>query len=92
VHGPLLLLSLLELIRLDLPGRAVAAVSFQARSPVYAGQAVDLAGEADGSDRVRLAARHDDGSIAMTCEVNLWPAGRLPHGGPWPTSQGPPPS
>jgi len=80
VPGPLLLLSLLELIRLDLPARAVAAVSFQARSPVFAGQAVDLAGEADGRDRVRLAARHADGSIAMTCEVNLCPAGRLPHG------------
>jgi itaconate CoA-transferase len=80
VHGPLLLLSLLELIRLDLPGRAVAAVSFQARSPVFAGQAVDLAGAADGRDRVRLAARHDDGSMAMTCEVNLCPAGRLPPG------------
>jgi itaconate CoA-transferase len=80
VHGPLLLLSLLELIRLDLPGRAVAAVSFQARSPVFAGQAVDLSGAADGRDRVRLAARHADGSIAMTCEVSLCPAGRLPHG------------
>jgi crotonobetainyl-CoA:carnitine CoA-transferase CaiB-like acyl-CoA transferase/hydroxyacyl-ACP dehydratase HTD2-like protein with hotdog domain len=80
VHGPLLLLSLLELIRLDLPGRAVAAVAFQARSPVFAGETVDLAGDMDAADHVRLAARHADGSPAMTCEVTLRPAGAGPPG------------
>ena len=73
VHGPLLLISLLELIRLDLPGRAVQTVTFQARSPVFAGEAVDLAGELSGADQVSLAARHTDGSAAMTCEVTLRP-------------------
>jgi formyl-CoA transferase len=71
VHGPLLLLSLLELIRLDQPGRVVTAVSFQARSPVFAGEAVDLAGPAAAGDRLELAARRADGSAAMTCEVTL---------------------
>jgi len=75
VHGPLLLLSLLELVRLDLPGRAVTAVTFQARAPVFAGEAVDLAGELDAADRVQLAARRADGGTAMTCEVTLSPAG-----------------
>ncbi len=71
VHGPLLLLSLLELIRLDLPGRVAAAIAFQARSPVFAGETVDLAGETDGGGLIRLAARRQDGSTAMTCEVTL---------------------
>jgi itaconate CoA-transferase len=71
VHGPLLLLSLLELIRLDWPGRVVTAVSFQARSPVFAGEEVDLAGAAVAGDRLELTARHADGSAALTCEVTL---------------------
>ena len=71
VHGSLLLLSLLELIRLDLPDRVVAAVTFQARSPVFAGDAIDLAGEMAGPDQVRLTARHGDGRTAMTCEATL---------------------
>ena len=71
VHGPLLLLSLLELIRLDLPGRVVEAVTFQARSPVFAGEVVDLAGQTASPGLVRLAARHDDGGTAMNCEVTL---------------------
>jgi itaconate CoA-transferase len=71
VHGPLLLLSLLELIRLDRPGAVVTAVSFQARSPVFAGEAVELAGAAAAGDRIELAARHADGRAAMTCEVTL---------------------
>jgi 3-methylfumaryl-CoA hydratase len=74
VHGPLLLISLLELIRLELPGRAVETVTFQARSPVFAGEAVDLAGDMESGDQVSLAARHADGRIALTCEVTLRPA------------------
>jgi itaconate CoA-transferase len=71
VHGPLLLLSLLELIRLGLPGRAVTAVTFRARSPVFAGQQLDLAGHQDAPGRVALTARTADGTTAMTCEVTL---------------------
>jgi itaconate CoA-transferase len=74
VHGPLLLLSLLELIRLDLPGRAVTAVTFRARSPAFAGQVLGLAGEMDAGNQVRLTARHGDGTAAMTCEATLAPA------------------
>lgn len=70
VHGPLLLMSMLELIRLDLPGRAVTAVSFAARAPVFAGGQVTLAGEL-ASGTVRLAARLPSGGTAMTCEATL---------------------
>jgi len=76
VHGPLLLLSLLELVRLDLPGRPVTAVTFQPRSPDFAGEAVDLAGHLAEQDQVRLAARHADGATAMTCEVTLGAGGQ----------------
>jgi 3-methylfumaryl-CoA hydratase len=50
VHGTLLLLALLELVRLDLPDRVVGAVSFRAHSPVFAGQEVTLAGEFPARD------------------------------------------
>lgn len=68
VHGPLLLLSLLELIRLDLPGRAVTTVAFTARSPVFAGDEVALGTElSDGG--AALTARHANGRIAVSCDV-----------------------
>jgi itaconate CoA-transferase len=81
VHGPLLLLSLLELIRLDRPGAVVTAVSFQARSPVFAGEAVELAGVAAAGDRLELTARHADGRAALTCEVTLAAGGQADAGG-----------
>lgn len=72
VHGTLLLLSLLELVRLDLPGRAVTQVAFRARSPVFAGDQVELAGELTGgpageAGAVSLTAAHADGRVAMSC-------------------------
>lgn len=73
VHGPLLLLSLLELVRLDLPSRAVSAVSFLARAPVFAGDAVLLAGEPKGPDTLALIACDSLGHMAMTCTVTLQP-------------------
>lgn len=76
VHGTLLLLSLLELIRLDLPERTVSEVTFRARSPVFAGQPVELAGEIIPGG-VALTASHADGSAAFTAEAGLRePAGR----------------
>jgi 3-methylfumaryl-CoA hydratase len=57
VHGPLLLLSMLELIRLDLPGRVVTRASFAARAPVFAGDAIELAGQQEPDGTIRLSAR-----------------------------------
>jgi 3-methylfumaryl-CoA hydratase len=73
VHGPLLLLSLLELVRLDLPSRVVSAVSFLARAPVFADDAVLLAGEPKGPDALALIACDSLGHMAMTCTVTLQP-------------------
>lgn len=76
VHGTLLLLSLLELVRLDLPGREVAQVAFRARSPVFAGDQVELAGELAGGETgeagaVALTALHTDGRVAMSCTATF---------------------
>jgi len=72
VHGPLLLLSMLELIRLDLPGLVVTGVRFQARAPVFAGDTVGLSGERQPDGVVRLTARLSDALAeapdAMTVE------------------------
>jgi 3-methylfumaryl-CoA hydratase len=70
VHGPLLLLSLLELIRLDRPGREVTGAAFTARSPAFAGEEVELAADADGR-MASMTARHADGRIAVSCDVTF---------------------
>jgi 3-methylfumaryl-CoA hydratase len=77
VHGPLLLLSMLELVRLDLPGLVVTGVRFQARAPVFAGDTVDLSGERQPDGVVRLTARLTDAPAeapdAMTVECATGP-------------------
>ncbi len=71
VHGPLLLLAMLELIRLRRAGREVSEVAFTARAPVFAGQPVALRGSADDAGGLRLTARSPAGTTAMTCEVTF---------------------
>ncbi|HTW05818.1 MAG TPA: MaoC family dehydratase N-terminal domain-containing protein [Streptosporangiaceae bacterium] len=79
VHGPLLLLSMLELVRLDLPGVEVTGVRFRAQAPVFAGDAVDLSGERQPGGVIRLTARRaDDPGVspspdAMTVECSTRP-------------------
>ena len=72
VHGPLLLLSMLELVRLDLPDLVVTQVRFRAQAPVFAGDTVDLAGERHPDGVVRLSASGavagPDAPDAMTVE------------------------
>ena len=81
VHGPLLLLSMLELVRLDLPDLVVTGVRFRAQAPVFAGDTVDLSGELQPDGVVRLTAsarptRPDgpDRPDAMTIECVTRPA------------------
>jgi 3-methylfumaryl-CoA hydratase len=69
VHGPLLLLSLLELLRLDDPSRQVTEVDFTASSPAFCGDEVELTGTPDG-DSVSLRASVK-GKVAMTVNVLL---------------------
>jgi 3-methylfumaryl-CoA hydratase len=69
VHGPLLLLSLLELLRLDDARRQVTEVEFTASAPVFCGDEVQLTGTPDG-DHVTLQAVAN-GHPAMIAKVKL---------------------
>jgi 3-methylfumaryl-CoA hydratase len=71
VHGPLVLLSLLELLRLDYPSRRVTDVDFTASAPVFCGDEVTLTGTPDG-DTVTLEAQVG-GHVAMKAIARLAP-------------------
>ncbi|WP_420856203.1 hypothetical protein [Streptomyces abyssalis] len=45
VHGPLLVLSMLELVRREVPGRSVRALSYRLRKPVFCGERLLTCGE-----------------------------------------------
>jgi 3-methylfumaryl-CoA hydratase len=71
VHGPLVLLSLLEVLRLADLGRAVTDVDFTASAPVFCGDEVELTGTPN-DDTVRLEAKRG-GVVAMAATVQLSP-------------------
>lgn len=69
VHGPLLIIRLLELVRRLHGDAAVAALSFRARSPTYVGRTLDLRArltDRDGDLEVR-----DSGRLVMDAQVEL---------------------
>lgn len=70
VHGPLLALSLLELVRTrkDLP--AVTAFSFRGEAPAFDGQDIRLEAKIEESNAISLVARRADGKTAMSARVN----------------------
>ena len=70
VHGPLLALLCVELPRRHLPGRPVAELSFRARSPLYAGDAVTVTG-GQRNDECQLRAITPAGHDAMTAQARL---------------------
>lgn len=69
VHGPLLIIRLLELVRRLHGDAGVAALSFRARSPTYVGRTLNLS--------ARLTERHgclevlDSGRLVMDAQVEL---------------------
>jgi len=70
VHGPLLAVLCMELPRRNLPGRPVADLAFRARSPLYAGDPVTVAGgERGGECSVRVTGPR--GRDAMTMQARL---------------------
>jgi 3-methylfumaryl-CoA hydratase len=69
VHGPLVLLALLELLRLDGSSERVREVDFTASAPVFCGDEVELVGTPDG-DTVVLEAKLG-GVVAMSASVGL---------------------
>ncbi|HEX3706947.1 MAG TPA: MaoC family dehydratase N-terminal domain-containing protein [Mycobacteriales bacterium] len=71
VHGPLVLLSLLELLRMDYPNRQVTDVDFTSSAPVLCGDAVSLVALPDG-DTIKLRAQVGE-TVAMTATAQLAP-------------------
>lgn len=72
VHGPLLILALLELCRQAASCRTVDSVEFRAHNAAYVGQRLQLTAHAEpGSDptRLSLTAALPDGQPAMTATV-----------------------
>lgn len=50
VHGPLLVLSMLELVRREAPGRTVGTVSYRLRKPVFCGERLLTCGGGTATD------------------------------------------
>ncbi|WP_314173187.1 hypothetical protein [Streptomyces winkii] len=67
VHGPLLVLSMLELVRREAPGRRVRSLSYRLRKPVFCGERLLTCGEG--------AAAHGRGSRDGGPDVRLRVAG-----------------
>lgn len=69
VHGPMLAIFMLELVRVNAGDEAVASLSFRAKTPAFVGQTVDFLGWVDDRD-VRLEARRG-GTTLMEASATL---------------------
>ena len=74
VHGPLLVLAMLELVRREAPARTVRTLSYRLRKPVFCGEQLLTCGESEGRDgdgtiRLRVAGSREDAHA--TAEVTL---------------------
>ena len=73
MHGPLLVLSMLELVRREAPDRAVRSLSYRLRKPVFCGERLLTCGEQEagggGNVRLRVASCREDAHA--TAEVTL---------------------
>lgn len=70
VHGPLLVLAMLDLVRREAPGRRVASLSYRLRRPAFAGEPLLACGTpAGGSAALRIAThrepRHATAEVAF---------------------------
>jgi 3-methylfumaryl-CoA hydratase len=70
VHGPLLVLSMLELLRREAPERTVRTVSYRLRKPAFCGEPLLTCGE-PGADGVRLRVAGHRAEAHATAEVTL---------------------
>ena len=72
VHGPLIAILLVDLVRRQLTAERIAGFSFTAVAPIFDGETVTLHGEPpDGDGRVRLWATAQGTRLAMRAEVQL---------------------
>lgn len=65
VHGPILTMLMTELARRELPDRAISAVRYRLRRPVFAGDPVLTTGGPDG----RMAVRTEPDSVNADAEI-----------------------
>ena len=70
VHGPLIAMLLLDLLRRNLPGAKVSHFSFRAVSPLFDTAPFSVCGQPEG-DRVRLWAKNEAGGLAMDASAVL---------------------
>jgi 3-methylfumaryl-CoA hydratase len=71
VHGPLLALLLLDLVRRSVPGAAVRRFSYRAVAPLFVSRPLALCGKATGEGGVELWVEGDDGRLATTAKVDF---------------------
>lgn len=62
VHGPLLVLAMLELVRRERPGRPVRTLSYRLNTPAFCGERLLACGgpEPDGTARLRIASHREE--------------------------------
>ncbi len=72
VHGPLLAVLLLDLVRRQLPAAVIRGFEFKGVRPTFAGQRFQVCGKRDATGtRVTLWVRQDDGALAMTASAEI---------------------
>jgi 3-methylfumaryl-CoA hydratase len=71
VHGPLLALLLLDLVRCSIPEAAVRRFRYRAVAPLFVSRPLALCGKTAGTGRAELWGEGDDGRLATWAEVEL---------------------
>ncbi len=71
VHGPLLATLLTDLVRRNLPGRAIARFRFRAVKPVFDDAPFSVCGRREGEAAVRLWVRDAAGDLCVEAEAGL---------------------
>ncbi|MGO4813995.1 MaoC family dehydratase N-terminal domain-containing protein [Cupriavidus sp. 2MCAB6] len=72
VHGPLLAVLLLDLVRRNLPDATVSSFSFKGVRPTFVPQRFYVCGKRSGDGKsVELWIRHEGGALAMTATAEL---------------------
>jgi len=71
VHGPLIAVLLLDLLRVERPGAVVNAFRFRNLATLFDDEEFSVHGEMGEDGRVRLWARRADGAMAMDAEVEI---------------------
>lgn len=71
VHGPLLVLSMAQLLRVEQPDAALSRLSYRLRRPVFVGDDVEVVGDPAGERQTVLGVRAADGELSAEAEATL---------------------